>query len=184
MLASALVHYAVASCLELALNGKLDIETRQNLSQSHAASKVRVFVFSCLLRRSLIAVMTTRRVCSSPSTIFLYVGLVVHFRLYYSFRDPFQDLTKLESGNETMFNEPFDLQSIIMEATNLYKYEAERKGLDFELDLSSSPRMVVGDSSKIKTVVANLTANARKRLLTPQPPFFSRLSDAWIMSCQ
>jgi hypothetical protein len=71
-----------------------------------------------------------------------------------------------------MFNEPFDLQSIIMEATNLYKYEAERKGLAFELDLSGSPRMVVGDSSKIKTVVANLTANARKRLLTLNLPFF------------
>jgi hypothetical protein len=28
------------SCLELALNGKLDIETRENLSKSHAASKV------------------------------------------------------------------------------------------------------------------------------------------------
>jgi hypothetical protein len=49
-----------------------------------------------------------------------------------------------------------------MEATNLYKYEAQRNGLDFEVDLAGDLGMVVGDSSKIRTVVANLTANARK----------------------
>ncbi|KAI0248306.1 hypothetical protein BJV78DRAFT_1131762 [Lactifluus subvellereus] len=112
----------IINCLELALNGKLDVETRQNLSQSHAASKSLLFTINDLL----------------------------------------YDLTRLESGNKTTFNEPFDLQSIIIEATNMYKHEAQRKGLDFELDISGSPRMVVGGSSKIKTLVANLTANALK----------------------
>jgi hypothetical protein len=51
-----------------------------------------------------------------------------------------------------------------MEATNLYKHEAQRKGLDFEVDLVGDLGMVVGDSSKVRTVVANLTANARKEL--------------------
>jgi signal transduction histidine kinase len=51
---------------------------------------------------------------------------------------------------------------VIIEATNLYKYEAQRKGLDFEVDLAGDLRMVIGDSSKVRTVVANLTANARK----------------------
>jgi hypothetical protein len=32
--------WGCTSCLELALNGKLDIETRENLSKSHVASKV------------------------------------------------------------------------------------------------------------------------------------------------
>jgi signal transduction histidine kinase len=76
-----------------------------------------------------------------------------------------QDLTRVESGHETTFNEPFDLPSVIMEATNLYKHEAQRKGLDFEVDLAGDPRMVVGDSSKVRTLVANLTANARKEPL-------------------
>jgi signal transduction histidine kinase len=62
-----------------------------------------------------------------------------------------------------MFNEPFDLRTVIMEATNLYKHEAQRKGLDFEVDLAGDLRMVVGDSSKVRTVVANITANARKK---------------------
>ena len=73
-----------------------------------------------------------------------------------------QDLTRVESGHETMFNEPFDLSTVIMEVTNLYKHEAQRKGLEFQVDLAGDLRMVVGDSRKVKTVVANLTANARK----------------------
>ncbi|KAI0320183.1 hypothetical protein OF83DRAFT_1053619 [Amylostereum chailletii] len=113
----------IINCLELALNGALDLETRANLSQSHAASK-------------------------ASSLLFTINDLL--------------DLTRLESGNETSFNEPFDLHGIIEDATNLYKTEAIRRGLKFQLDIANSPRMVVGDSSKIRTVVANLTANSLK----------------------
>lgn len=72
-----------------------------------------------------------------------------------------QDLTRLETGNETSFNESFDLSKAIEEATLLYRNEASRRRLGFKLELSRCPRMVVGDSRKIRTVVANLTANAR-----------------------
>ena len=72
-----------------------------------------------------------------------------------------QDLTHLESGHETSFNEPFDLCKTIEGATNLYKQEALRRDLSFKVDLTNSPKMVVGDCNKIRTVVANLTANAR-----------------------
>jgi len=73
-----------------------------------------------------------------------------------------QDLTRLESGNETSLNEAFDLQSAIEDATRVYQNEAGRRKLEFKVDVSNSPKMVVGDIKKIKTVVANLTANARK----------------------
>ncbi|TFY72877.1 hypothetical protein EVG20_g157 [Dentipellis fragilis] len=108
-------------CLELALNGKLDLETRENLHQSHAASKSLLFTINDLL-----------------------------------------DLTRLESGNETSFNEPFDLPSTIEDATNLYRSEAQRRGLGFNVDVTNSPGMVIGDASKVRTVVANVTANALK----------------------
>ncbi|KAI0056404.1 hypothetical protein BV25DRAFT_1814088 [Artomyces pyxidatus] len=111
----------IINCLELALNGALDLETRENLNQSHAASKSLLFTINDLL-----------------------------------------DLTRLETGHETSFSEPFDLPLVIEEATNLYKNEAIRRDLGFRLDLSNSPRMVVGDPNKIRTVVANLTANALK----------------------
>lgn len=78
-----------------------------------------------------------------------------------------QDLTRLESGNETSLNEAFDLQAAIEDAIRIYQNEAGRRKLEFKMDVSNSPRMVIGDNKKIKTVVANLTANARKPSLSP-----------------
>ncbi|KAF7299237.1 ATP-binding cassette transporter [Mycena indigotica] len=111
----------IINYLELALNGQLDDETRDNLNRSHAASKSLLFTINDLL-----------------------------------------DLTRLESGNETSFNEPFDLQFTIEDATHLYRKEAQRRNLDFRLDLDQSPKTVVGDAKKIRTVVQNLTANSLK----------------------
>ncbi|KAI0683048.1 hypothetical protein C8Q76DRAFT_804212 [Earliella scabrosa] len=111
----------IINYLELAMNGPLDYETRENLSHSHAASKSLLFTINDLL-----------------------------------------DLTRLESGNETSFNEPFDLHQTIEDAVSLYRHEASRRGLGFTLDIKNSPRQVIGDSRKIRTVVANLTANALK----------------------
>ncbi|KAI0073479.1 hypothetical protein K474DRAFT_1603252 [Panus rudis PR-1116 ss-1] len=111
----------IINYLELALNGQLDGETRENLSQSHAASKSLLFTINDLL-----------------------------------------DLTRLESGHETSFNEPFNLAQTMIDATMLYRNEASRRGLTFELDLSRCPKTVIGDAKKIRTVVANLTANAVK----------------------
>lgn len=66
----------------------------------------------------------------------------------------------MESGTETSFNETFDLRGAIQEATSIYRKEAERRNLQFILDLAESPTMVIGDVKKIRTVVQNLTANA------------------------
>ncbi|KAF9485880.1 phytochrome-like protein [Pholiota conissans] len=111
----------IINYLEMAMNGPLDGETRDNLSKSHAASKSLLFTINDLL-----------------------------------------DLTRLEIGNETSFNEPFDLHSAIKEATHLYRKEAARRNISFNLDLIRSPTDVVGDGNKIRTVVQNLTANALK----------------------
>lgn len=110
----------IINYLELALNGPLDRETRENLNQSHAASKSLLFTINDLL-----------------------------------------DLTRLESGQDTSFNEPFDLHRAIEDATHIYRNEARRRNLSFVSEVSG-PRVVVGDSRKIRTVVANLTANALK----------------------
>ncbi|GJE97693.1 histidine kinase-like protein [Phanerochaete sordida] len=111
----------IINYLELALNSQLDLETRENLSQSHAASKSLLFTINDLL-----------------------------------------DLTRLESGGETSFNEPFNLHSVVHEATLLYRNEASRRGMIFKLDLDKCPQIVIGDAKKTRTVVANLTANAVK----------------------
>ncbi|RXW22877.1 hypothetical protein EST38_g2993 [Candolleomyces aberdarensis] len=111
----------IINYLEMALNGSLDRETRENLRLSHAASKGLLFTINDLL-----------------------------------------DLTRLESGNETSFNEPFDLHRAIEEATAVYRREAERRQLDFKLEVQNVPAFVVGDSKKMCTVVQNLIANALK----------------------
>ena len=59
-------------------------------------------------------------------------------------------------------DETFDLQVAIEEATRVYRNEAGRRNLEFKLNISESPKTVVGDPKKIKTVVANLTANSRE----------------------
>ncbi|KAK0201594.1 hypothetical protein DFS33DRAFT_1348574 [Desarmillaria ectypa] len=111
----------IINYLEMALNGPLDEETRDNLSQSHSASKNLLFTINDLL-----------------------------------------DLTRLESGNETSFNLLFNLPAAIEEAISPYRSEAQRQSIDFILDISESPKEVIGDARKIQTVVQNLTANALK----------------------
>lgn len=76
------------------------------------------------------------------------------------------DLTRLESGIQTSFNEQFNIHGIIEEATFLYRQEAKRRKIEFEVDVGDSPKMVVGDARKVKTVLQNLTANALKYTTT------------------
>ncbi|EJD54682.1 hypothetical protein AURDEDRAFT_79671 [Auricularia subglabra TFB-10046 SS5] len=72
------------------------------------------------------------------------------------------DLTRLETGQETSFKEPFDLPTAILDATKIYEKEAARHNVSFTVDTTTSPSMVWGDAKKIRTVVANVTANAVK----------------------
>ncbi|KAG5351128.1 hypothetical protein C0989_007834 [Termitomyces sp. Mn162] len=123
--------------LEMALDGPLDSDARENLSRSHAASKSLLFTINDLL------------VC--------FLAFLVWLQFIFH-----KDLTRLESGRQTSFHEPFDLRNTIDKATRLYRKEAERRNIQFRLELEKSPGTVVGDATKIQTVVQNLTANALK----------------------
>jgi signal transduction histidine kinase len=57
------------------------------------------------------------------------------------------------------------LQYAIEDATHLYRKEAERRNITFKMELEQSPKIVVGDAKKIRTVVQNLTANSRTSVL-------------------
>ncbi|OCF33164.1 hypothetical protein I316_05209 [Kwoniella heveanensis BCC8398] len=73
------------------------------------------------------------------------------------------DLTRIETGNETAFNDPFDIRQSIHDAIRLYQTESSRRGLDFRVVMADNlPQYVVGDSRKIKTVISNLVANSVK----------------------
>ena len=70
----------------------------------------------------------------------------------------------MESGNETSLSEPFDLPFAIEDAVQVYRTEAERRSIKFTVVTENLPKMVIGDGRKIRTAVANLTANAGKSL--------------------
>ena len=69
-------------------------------------------------------------------------------------------MTRLESGNETSLSEPFDVSATIEDAVQVYRTEAERRNIKFAITMGDLPKLVIGDSKKIRTAVANLTANA------------------------
>lgn len=73
------------------------------------------------------------------------------------------DLTRIETGNETAFSDPFDLRQSIHDAVRLYRTESARRNIDFRVNLDDKlPQFVIGDSRKVKTVISNLVANSVK----------------------
>lgn len=73
------------------------------------------------------------------------------------------DLTRIETGNETAFNDPFDIRQSIADAVRLYQTEAARRGIEFRVSTANDvPKYLIGDSRKIKTVISNLVANSVK----------------------
>ena len=111
---------AIINYLEIALEGTIDHETRDNLSKSHSASKSLVYVINDLL-----------------------------------------DLTKTEEGHNLIKDETFDLREAIKEATDPFKGDAKRKGIDYEVvNKSSIPQFVIGDQRRVRQAISNVTANA------------------------
>lgn len=111
---------AIINYLEIALEGSLDQETRDNLAKSHSASKSLIYVINDLL-----------------------------------------DLTKTEQGGELVKDEIFDLRDTLAEATDVFKGDANRKGISYEVfDSPGIPSAVLGDQRRVRQAVSNVTANA------------------------
>lgn len=111
---------AIINYLEIALEGTLDQETRENLAKSHSASKSLIYVINDLL-----------------------------------------DLTKTEEGQDLIKDEVFDLQATIREATDSFRGDAKRKGLEYEvIQHPGVPKYVHGDQRRVRQAVSNITANA------------------------
>ncbi|KAJ4416227.1 hypothetical protein N0V82_006899 [Gnomoniopsis sp. IMI 355080] len=111
---------AIINYLEIALEGSLDQETRDNLARSHSASKSLIYVINDLL-----------------------------------------DLTKTEEGNDLIKDEIFDFVACVREATEPFKKDAARKGIDYEVvEHPGLPKAVFGDQRRIRQAVTNVTANA------------------------
>jgi light-regulated signal transduction histidine kinase (bacteriophytochrome)/CheY-like chemotaxis protein len=111
---------AIINYLEIALEGALDTETRENLSRSHSASKSLIYVINDLL-----------------------------------------DLTKTEEGGPLIKGESFDFKETIKEATNMFRNDAKRKKIAYEvIEHPGLPTLCIGDQRRVRQAISNITANA------------------------
>lgn len=108
---------------------------------------------------------------ASKNLLFTINDLLVSLSFHHYFRQRltlssiFKDLTRLETGKAIAIRDPFDLPALLVDAVSGFKAEAERRSIAFTLNTTGLPQFVVGDSKKLRQVVANLTANAGMSLL-------------------
>ncbi len=76
--------------------------------------------------------------------------------------DDILDVAKMETGNLSIEQAPFDLRATIMEASRMWEAQAAAKGLGFTVDLDDCPTRIQGDATRVRQVVFNLLANALK----------------------
>lgn len=111
---------AIINYLEIALEGSLDTETRENLARSHSASKSLIYVINDLL-----------------------------------------DLTKTEEGGPLIKGESFELNATIREATDMFRGDARRKNIEYEVVLAEDlPKSCIGDQRRVRQAISNIAANA------------------------
>jgi signal transduction histidine kinase/CheY-like chemotaxis protein len=73
------------------------------------------------------------------------------------------DMAKIESGQVTLQNIPFDLGAMVRDVTDLMRIRAEEKRLSLKVDQASHfPRYIVGDEARLRQILINLMGNAVK----------------------
>ncbi len=73
------------------------------------------------------------------------------------------DFSKIESGNMTFENVPFELRGLINEVYEMMEQTAKSKGIELLLNISDNiPDTVSGDPLRLRQVLVNLVGNAVK----------------------
>lgn len=73
------------------------------------------------------------------------------------------DFSKIEAGKLELNEEKTDLWSLVENAVDITKYSAEKKSIEFLLDISpGTPRYIMADGLRLKQVLINLLSNAIK----------------------
>ncbi len=73
------------------------------------------------------------------------------------------DFEKIEAGKLTLLGEPFDLYVTVVESLQLLRLRAVEKSLDIRFTYApETPRMVVGDPTRVRQILINYLSNAVK----------------------
>ena len=73
------------------------------------------------------------------------------------------DFTKIEAGQLTLENIPFDLSSITQSMDQIWRRQFESKGIDFQVDMQACKQQYIyGDPTRVRQVLNNLLSNAFK----------------------
>ena len=75
----------------------------------------------------------------------------------------FLDLSRIDMGKEELFEEDFNMKKVISSLGSFFGKEAEKKGLEFVMDIDKNiPVNFYGDSRKLTQIISNLLSNAIK----------------------
>ncbi len=73
------------------------------------------------------------------------------------------DYSKIEAKEMDLEEQPFDLNEILHNLSNIFSLKAEEKGLEFLFDVEAlMPHRLIGDQLRLSQVIVNLTNNAMK----------------------
>ena len=73
------------------------------------------------------------------------------------------DFSKIEAGKMEIVDAPYRLSSVINDVAVMTSFQAQSKGLTFEVEVDASlPDHLVGDEVRLRRVIANLLSNAVK----------------------
>ncbi len=73
------------------------------------------------------------------------------------------DLSKIEAGEMSLEDEPFDLPELVRDLSQLLAPQAAAKGIELMVEVSPTlPRMVSGDASRLRQTLTNLLGNSIK----------------------
>ena len=73
------------------------------------------------------------------------------------------DLSKIEAGKFELIEENFEIMPVVMSAVDLFKIEAQTRGLELALNyMEDLPVRVMGDPVRLRQIICNLVGNALK----------------------
>jgi two-component system sensor histidine kinase RpfC len=73
------------------------------------------------------------------------------------------DISKIEAGKLTVKSEEFDLHHLVYDTLHSFRHQAQKKGIGISAHISPSiPYQLIGDNSRIRQILINLTGNAIK----------------------